>query len=210
MPTIIPTKETGAKTLPTLMTITAPETQLEPETLSKLGAGAGFNGLFFANLMSCFLQQERDAVGLYRCVAERTRNDDWRSHYVLFGEQSLDHIRIYEELITRMGGDAQYVSPNARMREAVDTKLMEPLATFTGSVDEVTLELAGLEAVIAAEQQCQANWKLLVRLSEQIPDGAMKQEIQNAIRQVAPQEDEHVRWAKTTWEDTLIDLLTKR
>ncbi len=208
MPTLFATKETGAKTLPTLMTIAAPEQQASVEKLQELGAKAGLNGLLFANLLSGFAQLERDAVHLYRVVAEKTKFEEWRSRYEAFGKESEDHIRIYEELITRLGGDPQYVSPNARMCEFRDSKLLEPLL-FSGSVDELTLELTNLEAVIAAETQCHANWELLSALADRVSDPTAKGAIQDAVKQVMPQEDEHLRWAKTTWQETLLGTLSK-
>ncbi len=209
MLTLFPTKDTGAKTLPTLMTITAPEQQMALDALQQLGASAGLNGLLLANLLSCFTQLERDAVHLYRVLAERTHNDDWRERYEAFGKESEDHVRIYEELITKLGGDPQYVSPNARMSEYKDSKLLEALL-LSGSVDEFTLELTGLEAVITAEQQCHSNWELLAALADQVDDKAVKGAIQGAVKQVMPQEDEHLTWAKSTWQKTLLGTLNQR
>jgi rubrerythrin len=209
MLTLFPTKDTGAKTLPTLMTIAAPEQQMSLDALQQLGAAAGLNGLLLANLLSCFSQLERDAVHLYRVLAERTHNDDWRSHYEEFGRESEDHVRIYGELITKLGGDPQYVSPNARMTEFKDSKLLEALL-FSGSVDEFTLELTGLEAVISSEQQCHSNWELLLALAEQVDDTAIKGAIQDAVNQVMPQEDKHLAWAKSTWQKTVLGAMTQR
>lgn len=208
MPTLFATKETGAKTLPTLMTIAAPAQQMPLEQLRKLGEAANLNGLFLANLLSGFAQLERDAVHLYRVVAERTQNEEWKARYAQFGKESEDHIRIYEELIERLGGDPQYVSPNARLTEFRDSKLLEPLL-ISGSVDELTLELAGLESVIAAENQCHANWELLGALASQIRDASVKGALEDAVKQVLPQEDEHLSWAKKAWQQTILDALTK-
>jgi len=208
MPTLFATKELGAKTLPTLMTVAAPEQQMKVDQLQKLGAAANLNGVLLANLLSAFAQLERDAVHLYRVVATRTQFDEWRARYEEFGKESLQHIQIYEDLITRLGGDPMYVSPNARMCELKSTKMLDTLL-MSGSVDELTLELTGLEAVIAAENQCHSNWELLSALADQVNDPMIKGAIQDAVKQVMPQEDEHITWAKTTWQNTLIGYLTK-
>lgn len=208
MPMLFPTKESGAKTLPTLMTVAAPEQQMSVESLQRLGSAANLNGLLLANLLSAFTQLERDAVHLYRVVATRTKLEAWRARYEEFGKESEEHIRIYEELITRLGGDPQYVSPNARMCEFKSTKMLDTLL-MSGSVDELTLELTGLEAVIAAENQCHSNWELLSALADTISDPTLKGALSDAVKQVMPQEDEHLTWAKTTWQDTLLRTLTK-
>lgn len=209
MPTLFPTKEMGAKTLPTLMTIAAPEQQMSLDALESLGAEGKLNGLLLANLLSAFTQLERDAVHLYRVVATRTQNDEWRARYEAFGKESEDHVRIYEELITRLGGDPLFVSPMARMCEHKSNKMLDTLL-LSGSVDELTLELTGLEAVIAAEQQCHSNWELLSALAEKVSDPTIKGALQDAVKQVMPQEDEHLTWAKTTWQNALLGYLTKQ
>lgn len=209
MPILFATKETGAKTLPTLMTIAAPEQQAPIEPLQKLGAEAGLNGLLLSNLLSGFAQLERDAVHLYRVVADKTHHEAWRDRYEEFGRQSAEHVRIYQELIGELGGDPAYVSPNARMVEFRDSKLLDPLHV-SGSVDELTLELTMLEAVITAENQCHANWELLSALSEQVKDQATASALRKAIDQVMPEEDAHLDWAKSTWQQTLLETLTRR
>ena len=209
MPTLFPTKEMGAKTLPTLMTIAAPEQQMSLDALESLGAEGKLNGLLLANLLSAFTQLERDAVHLYRVVATRTQNDEWRARYEAFGKESEDHVRIYEELITRLGGDPLFVSPMARMCEHKSNKMLDTLL-LSGSVDELTLELTGLEAVIAAEHQCHSNWELLSALAETVGDTTIKGALQDAVKQVMPQEDEHLTWAKTTWQNALLGYLTKQ
>lgn len=209
MPTLFPTKEMGAKTLPTLMTIAAPEQQMSLDALESLGAEGKLNGLLLANLLSAFTQLERDAVHLYRVVATRTQNDEWRVRYEAFGKESEDHVRIYEELITRLGGDPLFVSPMARMCEHKSNKMLDTLL-LSGSVDELTLELTGLEAVIAAEQQCHSNWELLSALADKVSDPTIKGALQDAVKQVMPQEDEHLTWAKTTWQNALLGYLTKQ
>lgn len=209
MPTLFPTKEMGAKTLPTLMTIAAPEQQMSLDALESLGAEGKLNGLLLANLLSAFTQLERDAVHLYRVVATRTQNDEWRARCEAFGKESEDHVRIYEELITRLGGDPLFVSPMARMCEHKSNKMLDTLL-LSGSVDELTLELTGLEAVIAAEQQCHSNWELLSALADKVSDPTIKGALQDAVKQVMPQEDEHLTWAKTTWQNALLGYLTKQ
>lgn len=84
------------------------------DALQQLGASAGLNGLLLANLLSCFTQLERDAVHLYRVLAD------------------------------------------------------------------------------------------------QVDDTTVKGALQDAVKQVMPQEDEHLAWAKSTWQKTLLGALNQR
>lgn len=73
--------------------------------------------------------------------------------------------------------------------------------------DEATLELAILEAVILAETKCHADWSLIQKLTQEMPEGGYRNAFQAAVDQVEEQEDEHIRWARETWETLIMDKL---
>jgi hypothetical protein len=132
-----------------------------------------------------------------------TQFPEWRERYEEFLAQTEDHVRILAELTTQIGGDPRYVSPQARMTEFTNTKMMESIL-LDGSVDGLTRELTMLEAVLLAEQKCHANWELLKQFAGQSPDSSFSQPIQEAVEQVEDQEDEHVRWALETRQETIL------
>ena len=203
MDPMIVTKETGAKTMPLGMTVAEPSCRVTGEELMTFADAVKGNSIFLANLVSAFSAHERCGVHLYRTAAGMTQFDEWREKYIEFGTQTAEHIRILAELTTRLGGDPMYVSPQARMTEFFDTKLMEPIL-FAGSVDTLTLEITTLEAVLLAEQKCHTNWELLKTLASRMDDSPEKQAIEQAVDQVEGQEDEHVQWAQQTLKRTLL------
>jgi rubrerythrin len=203
MATATVTKSTGGKTMPMGMTVVSPDCQMTGDELSTFADEAKVNSIFFANLLSSFAAHERCGLHLYRSVARMTQIEAWRVKYEEFGKETENHIEILSDLIEEMGGDSMYVSPSARMTEFMDTKLMEPIL-LAGSVDQITQELTCLEAVLLAESKCHSNWELLKALVEKLPDSSPREAIQKAIEQVGDQEDEHIRWARTTWEQTLL------
>lgn len=203
MDLMIVTKEMGAKTMPIGMTVAEPACQMTGAELMTFAGAVKGNGIFLANLISAFSAHERCGLHLYRTAAGMTQFEEWRAKYVEFGEQTADHIRILSELTAALGGDPMYVSPQARMTEFFNTKLMEPIL-FAGSVDTLTLELTTLEAVFLAEQKCHANWELLKTLASRMDDSPERAAIEQAVTQVEDQEDEHVRWAQQTLKKTLM------
>jgi rubrerythrin len=200
---MIVTKETGAKTMPIGNTVAAPECEMRGLDLMTFAEGAELNGLLLANLMSAFAAHERCGVHLYRAAAGMTQFPEWREKYIEFGEQTENHILALTELISQLGGDPMYVSPQARMTEFVNAKIMEPIL-LDGSVDRLTMELSMLEAVILAERKCHANWQLLKALATQVSDSPVRQALQEACKQVEAQEDEHVQWAESNWQEMLL------
>lgn len=197
--THIVTKDKGGKIKPVGMGAAEPQCQLTEDQLKDFAAGAdSLNGPFFADLLSAFLAHEQAGYHLYRVIAEQTQNPMLARRYREFGQETEDHIRILSDLISQLGGDPMYVSPAARMTEAVGGKLIEA-QLLSGSADIMTLELTMLEAVVLAETKDHANWSFLSMLAQELPDSDAKSAIQAAVAQVAPQEDNHLNWAKDTW-----------
>jgi rubrerythrin len=181
-------------------TVTEPEIAMSPEALNSFLEGSGLNGPFMADLLSSFLVHEQCGFHLYRTVSALTKNPMLSSKYQQFGAQTEEHIGILENLITALGGNPGYVSPAARMVEAMNTKMMEAVVLLSGSADENTVEQAMLEAVVLAETKDHANWKLLSTLTDKMPNGEAKEAFLAAVGQVEDQEDEHLEWASSTWE----------
>jgi rubrerythrin len=193
--------------MPMGMTVTAPNAEIIGAALRNFASAARTNSIFLANLISSFASHERCIVHLYRAAAGMTQFPKWRERYEEFLAQTEDHIRILYDVISQLGGDPQYVSPQARMNEFVNTKLMEPIL-LDGSVDNLTRELTMLEAVSLAESKCHANWELLKRLAEQMPESSAKQAVSHAVERVEDQEDAHVQWARNAWQQAILAQLT--
>jgi rubrerythrin len=203
MATTYVTKATGGRARMTPMTVVEPEQQMTHGSFDTVATDITGDKVFLAGMLSAFCAMERCGVHLYRTVAARTGIDDWRQHYETFGRQTEDHVRILEDLIGRIHGDRQYVSPAARLEEARNAKLME-VPLLGGCADGRLQELTDLETVIAAEQKCHGNWALLKHLATRLPQGDTRHALETAVAQVEDQEAEHVRWATETWRETMI------
>jgi demethoxyubiquinone hydroxylase (CLK1/Coq7/Cat5 family) len=201
------THETGAKTMPIGMTVAQPESAMSSSELMSFAEDAQTNTVLFANLISAFAAHERCGVHLYRTAVGLTQFPEWRRRYEEFLTQTVDHVRILSELTVELGGDPLYVSPQARMTEFMNARLMESIL-LDGSVDNLTRELTMLECVLLAERKCHANWELLDELCQQLPRSDDSSAIERAVTQVKADEDEHVRWAQQTWQQTIIAQLT--
>jgi len=195
-----PTKDKGATGRRTQMTEVPPSQLAEPELLSAVAAGGGLNGRFLSDLLSAFLAHEQCGVHLYRTVADATRNPALKSRYNAFLAESERHVSILEVLIARLGGDPGYVSPSARLVHSMNTHLLAGVVLATGSADLLAREMAMLEAVVLAETKDHADWSLLQSMLERMDEGDARTAVQEAVAQVEPEEDEHIRWARDTWK----------
>jgi len=199
MTVITPTKDLGATGTPTEMTIVPPDRVMSEQSLGQFAAGAPYNRPFLADLLSSFLAHEQCGVHLYRTVAAATQNPVLEGRYRKFLEQTEDHVRILQELITELGGSPHYVSPSARLVHAVNTGMLQGVVLAAGSGDLLQREMAMLEAVILAETKDHADWTLLATLANDLPDGPEKEAMRRAVARVEPEEDEHVAWSKDMW-----------
>lgn len=199
------TKETGG--LAPLMTVASfspPECAMPPGELDAFMAGTGLNGTFMADLLSSFLMHEQCGLHLYRTAISLSNNPMLKAKYEEFGAETEEHIRIFEELIVACGGRPGYVSPTARMTEALDSKIHEAAILLPDGADEATFELAMLEAVVLAETKCHSDWSLIQKLTPELPEGDIRTAFESAVEQVEEQEDEHIRWARETWEKMVL------
>lgn len=204
MPVTTTTKATGGKTVPTEMTFVAPEQEMTQQQREHFLDGTGLNGPFLADLLSQFLAHEQCGFHLYRTVAGQTQNPMLKSKYEEFGAETEHHIEVLERLLSHVGGDPGYVSPAARLTHVMDGKLVEAVTLATGSADLMTRELAMVEAVILAETKDHADWSLLSKLTQEMPEGEVRRAFEEAVGEVEPQEDDHVGWAKSTWEQLVM------
>jgi rubrerythrin len=199
------TKETGG--LAPLMTnasFSPPDAAIAPEQLGEFLDGTDLNGPFMADLLSSFLMHEQCGLHLYRTAISMTVDPRLRERYEEFGAETEEHIRIFEDLIAACGGQPGYVSPTARLTEALDSKIHEAAILLPDGADDATLELAILEAVVLAETKCHSNWSLVQKLAAELPEGDARTAFQVAVDQVEEQEDEHIRWARETWETLIL------
>lgn len=186
----------GATSKPMPMVDVDPRRAVTDEQLAAIAGDSGLNGPFLADVLSDALMHERCGFHLYRSVAGRTNNPMLKRRYEEFGEETLTHITVLEELITTLGGDPGYVSPSARATEKLDLGALEGSFMLSGSVDLMTQELVMLNAVVLAETIDHSNWATMAALGEACPDGPVKDAMVRAVEQVLPQEEEHVGWAK--------------
>ena len=206
--TVVVTKAVGGTAKPVGLLYIEPDLQIPDAGAGTALESTGLDPALTADLLSACLAHERCGVHLYRSVATRTTVDEFRQRYEEFGAETLEHVRILEELIVACGGDPNYVSPSARATEKAGAGLLESTWCITGSVDPMTAELAMLEAVLLAETKDHGNWELLDLLGAQMAAGDVRTQFEAAVPLVLGQEEEHYGWASAARTRLLFTALT--
>jgi hypothetical protein len=207
VPTLTPTKLTDGVTKALPGVYAEPDRYVTDASLAAALPDTGLDNAFLADLMSAMLTHERCGRHLYRSVEGRTNNPVLQAKYREFGAETERHVELLEHLIADAGGNPSYLSPLARAVEATDSNILQSTFLMRGSIDAATAEMAMLDAVALAESMDHANWKLMARISEQLPKGPMREQCEAAVAEVEPQEDEHLSWSLETKERlTLLQL----
>jgi hypothetical protein len=195
---LTPTKDNGATAKSNDVVYVEPaQTVTDADLAAQLDVD-GMNSAFIADFLSACLTHERCGTHLYRSVAGRTANPTLQAQYERFGEQTILHVEILEDLIVATGGNPAYVSPLARAVETADSKALEATFLGSGGIDVMSAEMAMLDAVFMAETVDQANWEVLGQLADALPVGPMKRQLTEAVAIVEEHEDEHLEWSRTT------------
>jgi rubrerythrin len=206
--TTMVTKAAGGNGKPVGVLYIEPDLQVPDAGSNTALAQTGLAPAFTADLLSACLAHERCGVHLYRSVWARTTIEELRERYEHFGHETLEHVRLLEELITATGGDPMYVSPSARATEKAGAGLVETTYLLDGSIDANTAEVAMLEAVVLAETKDHANWELLAQLAAAMKPGDVRTQLEAVTAEVLAQEEEHVTWASDIRARMLFGLAT--
>jgi len=172
--------------------------------------------------LSEFLMVEQGGLQLYTVAAARAMDPMLKQRYEEFGRETMRHREVLVRLITRIGGDPNYVSPTARLAQWKASKLIES-SLAVGGLSPEEIELNDLENVLLAETKDHADWSLLQQMAQQAGEGGgvsqivvkvvdavtgdgseqtdpkmLQQALQEAVNEVEQEEDEHLRWARET------------
>jgi len=145
--------------------------------------------------LSEFLAVEQGGLQLYRVASERATDRQLKQHYDEFGQQTARHRAVLMDLIARLGGDPNYVSPCARLAQVKASQLLGVTLVVDG-LSPQEIEANDLENLLLAETKDHADWELLSRLVDQAGDSETASALSEAVQQVEAQEDEHLTWAR--------------
>ncbi len=145
--------------------------------------------------LSEFLMVEQGNLNLYRVAAARCTDPKLKEVYERFGRQTAHHRAALVRLIERLEADPNYISPTARGAQIKAEKLMECSLAVNG-MSQPEIEANDLENLLVAETRDEADWQVLLRLSQEADEPELCAALKEAVQQVGPEEAEHLKWAK--------------
>jgi rubrerythrin len=152
------------------------------------------------------LVHERGGVMVYRTALECAVNDELRSEWTKYLEQTQRHVQLLTDVCGALGLDPGELTPGCQVVQHTGKSLVVAMKMALAAGDPVSAELVACEAVMLAETKDHADWELLGECSK-VMEGEGAEALRAAYAEVEEQEDEHLYhtqgWCRELWLKSL-------
>lgn len=152
------------------------------------------------------LEAEQGGIKLYRAAIECAVNDDLKSEWEEYLEQTTRHEQILLELFEQLGLDPDVETPGRQVVRHIGASLVTAIEIAKQAGSPTAAQLVAAECVVLAETKDHLDWSLLGVVAEQA-SGRLAAAVREAHAQVEGDEDEHLYhtagWARELWIDGL-------
>lgn len=169
-------------------------------------ASQGYDIAGVKELLLQALETERGGIKIYTAAIAAAVNDDLRSEF----EEYLEETRRHEEVLTgvfgELGLDTEEMSPGREVCAHNGAALVAAIELAMAKADPAAAELVACECVVLAETKDHTNWELIGKVAESADD-ALATVLKAAYDEVEDDEDHHLYhtkgWCRELWIQTL-------
>ncbi len=152
------------------------------------------------------LETEVGGVKVYQTAIRCTMNDDLRTEWQGYLEETENHVRIVNDIFSQLDLDPATETTGRAIVRAKGEALIAAMETALEGGDMPNAQLVAAECVVDAEIKDHANWELIGEVAKEL-SGDRAQVLQDAYEQVEEEEDEHLYhtqgWARELWFESL-------
>lgn len=152
------------------------------------------------------LETERGGVQVYRTALTCVINDDLRTEWEEYLEQTTRHEQIMIGVLTELGIDPETETPGRHVVRHIGESLVAAMQMALQAGPPEAAELVAGECVVHAETKDHLNWELIGMAAEKA-DTATAKILSDACEQVEEDEDEHLYhstgWTRELWVQSL-------
>jgi len=152
------------------------------------------------------LEHEMGGVQVYETAIACAVNDDLRSEWTEYLDQTRTHVETLREICTAMDIDAEEGTLGRAVVRTLGTALVDAMTQARAAGDPAAAELVACEAVVLAETKDHLNWELLGKCAAKVTGPAGKS-FKAACEKVEDEEDEHLYhtkgWCRELWIKSL-------
>ena len=152
------------------------------------------------------LETELGGVQVYQTALRCAVNEDLRKEWEEYLEQTQNHVRVVENVFSRLDLDTQAETPGRLVVRHIGESLVKAMEMALDGGKPEAAEIVAAECVVLAETKDHLNWELIGQSVEKL-SGAQKKALKEAHEEVEEQEDEHLYhtqgWARELWIQSL-------
>jgi rubrerythrin len=141
------------------------------------------------------LETERGGIKVYTTALTCVLNDDLRTEWEEYLEQTTRHEQIMTNVLGQLGLDPETETSGRAVVRAIGESLVKAMQMALASGPPEAAELVAGECVVHAETKDHLNWELMDLAAD------------NAIEEVEEEEDEHLYhstgWTRELWLQSL-------
>jgi rubrerythrin len=153
------------------------------------------------------LETEVGGVKVYEAAIRCAKNEDLKSEWKKYQQQTKRHVEILEEICEEMGLDAEDDTPGRRLVRQKGEALIGIMEQALKNGNPDAAQLVAAEAVVDAETKDHMNWELIGKLVEELEDEELAEKLRSACEEVEDEEDEHLYhtmgWTRELWIEAL-------
>jgi rubrerythrin len=152
------------------------------------------------------LEHERGGVLIYQTALECVINDDLRTEWDKYLEQTAHHVDVLTTACEAIGIDPNEMTPGRKIVQHTGKSLVVAMKMALAASDPPAAELVACECVVLAETKDHADWELIGECAKAL-EGDAAEALNAAYEQVEDEEDEHLYhtkgWCRELWLDAL-------
>jgi hypothetical protein len=157
-------------------------------------------------LLYQMLETEMGGVEIYRTAIRCATNDDLKSEWQKYLQQTENHVQIVRNIFDAMGLDPEIETPGRNVVRHVGRSLVKAMDIALSSGSAESAQIVAAECVVLAETKDHLNWELLGQIAKKTR-GDEKKTLEAAQEKVEDEEDEHLYhtagWARELWIEFL-------
>jgi rubrerythrin len=152
------------------------------------------------------LETEHGGIAVYETALKCAVNDDLRSEWEEYLDQTRRHEQVMTSLVEVVGLDPTTETPGRAVVRHIGESLVAAMEQALAAGPPDAAQLVAAECVVLAETKDHLNWELLRAVAEQAPKDLAKA-IGAACDEVEEEEDEHLYhttgWTRELWMESL-------
>jgi rubrerythrin len=152
------------------------------------------------------LETELGGVQIYQTAVRCAVNDDLKKEWEEYLEQTKNHVRVVENVFTRLELDPEVETPGRMIVRHIGESLVKAMEMALDGGKREAAQLVAAECVVLAETKDHLNWELIGELAKKAK-GEKGSALKEAHQEVEDEEDEHLYhttgWTRELWIEAL-------